>query len=734
MAAPQNEFSFDLDIMKQAAESYYKQTPQREHNLKELKEKRYTSVESRERLAKRANHLIDKVKQALPYRAEALSDQMLELVARGRIMEDEITNDLMERVIGETRDFLSIEFLERGVLANRAVGRIVTQLGGGRASYGTGFLVSPHLLVTNWHVLKSKDAAASSAVEFDYQLDLSGSPLMVQNFELDPARFFLNDKGLDFALVAVKEVSARGKRLADLGWCPLIGTQGKIILGNAVNIIQHPRGEMKQVVIRENKLVDLPESVKTVAHYEGDTEPGSSGSPVYNDQWEVVALHHSGVPKKDADGNFLDIHGNIWKNEDDPSRLAWVANEGIRVSCLVQYIASAKVQEHEKQLRDEVVRLGESIQWQPKLEVKPGGHDEDVIQSGVTHMKSSDAHSSISVQAGSVTVTIPLNITISLGSSVTSQAAVRDEAPREGELERIEPDQDYDTRPGYDPNFLGFPVPLPKLTNSIRPLAVEIPGADGPKKYELKYYHYSVIMNGKRRLAFVSAVNFDANAKFKHKRETGGDKWFIDPRIKEFQAGEQLYAGNPLDRGHLTRRADAAWGTTKGEAKLANDDTFHFSNCSPQHEIFNQPTKANKKGLLLWGNIEEHIAEQARVNKKKLCVFNGPVFRANDRKYRGIQLPKEFWKIVVFEKDDEKPSALAFLLSQASLVKDLPEEEFEVGPYEPFQVRVREIETKTKLDLDKLRTFDPLEAEENESFFEARTEAVLLKSLDDIII
>ena len=57
----------------------------------------------------------------------------------------------------------------------------------------------------------------------------------------------------------------------------------------------------------------------------------------------------------------------------------------------------------------------------------------------------------------------------------------------------------------------------------------------------------------------------------------------MDPRISnDFQAGgEEFYSSNPLDRGHLVRRADAAWGKTESEARLANDDTFHFTNCSP---------------------------------------------------------------------------------------------------------------------------------------------------------
>ena len=205
--------------------------------------------------------------------------------------------------------------------------------------------------------------------------------------------------------------------------------------------------------------------------------------------------------------------------------------------------------------------------------------------------------------------------------------------PAETELEAaIQPDPDYSDRPGFDPDFLGFAAPLPTLLPEAGDLA--LPVEDG---VELKYHHYSVIMNSERKLAFVSAVNLDAGAKFQLNRE-GKDRWFYDPRIdRDAQIGDELYGGNPLDRGHLTRRADAAWGDTEEEARLANDDTFHWTNCSPQHEVFNQSTKANERGILLWGNLENHVVEQA--DNGKLSVFNGPIFRTNDRIYRGEQDP-----------------------------------------------------------------------------------------------
>lgn len=334
------------------------------------------------------------------------------------------------------------------------------------------------------------------------------------------------------------------------------------------------------------------------------------------------------------------------------------------------------------------------------------------------------------------TFTLPLQITVSLGAPASTQAtqptvSARESTLAESFLEKIEPDTDYGDRPGYNPNFLGFPVPMPKLSADIKQLAAKVNG-DG---HELKYYHYSVIMNERRRLAFVSAGNLDAKAKFIHERE-GADKWFMDPRISEdLQAGEEIYSSNPLDRGHLVRRADAAWGKTAEEARLANDDTFHFTNCSPQHEVFNQSSKATKKKLLLWGNIENHIAKQAtHVESKKVSIFNGPVFRQNDRKHRGLPIPREYWKIVVFRNDQNKPRALAFILSQAALIKTLPTEDFMVGPYDVYQVKVRELEAKTKLDFGDLRTFDPLEESTNEAFFEAATEALVVSDLRSIVL
>lgn len=685
MAAPASEFSFDLDAARKAAHVWRDNEQSREAKQKQLDRRLFDAVEPKERLAKRANRLLAQIQDVIPGGPESLPNGLKELVQRGPIEPNEIDNVLFARIVGETRDFLSVSFLGKGTQVIRCAARIVTSLEDGRVRYGTGCLVSPRLLLTNHHVLPTAENAINTIVEFDFQVDLTGTPLKVHRFELDPGVFFFNDKDLDYALVAVAERSDTGKLLGGYGWCPLFKEEGKIVLGNSVNVVQHPRGEMKQIVIRENKLVDL---LDDVLHYEGDTEPGSSGSPVFNDQWEIVGLHHSGVAKMDRKGNLLDVDNRIWREGDDPERIQWVANEGIRASRIVTHFESAKLREHENRLRDQL--LSSSQPPQPP------------------------AAPAVAVAANFPTLP---------------------EQPPDGTLESITPDPNYDHRPGYDAGFLGFPVPMPKLASSIRGDAVKIPGAKKGEELELKYYHYSVIMNGKRRIAFVAAVNLNVAAKSHYNRE-GKDQWFFDPRIdRKYQAGDEFYTDNPLDRGHLVRRADSAWGSNAKSAKQANDDTFHFTNCSPQHEIFNQSALASHEHLLLWGNLENHIAKQGKVAADgRLSVFNGPILRPADRLHRGLRVPKEFWKIIAYKRDTGKQGAVAFLLSQSQLIKDLPEEDFDPDKYRPFQVRVHEIEAKTKLDFGDLRTFDPLKSDVHARLFEADTQAVPLESVEDIVL
>jgi endonuclease G len=78
-----------------------------------------------------------------------------------------------------------------------------------------------------------------------------------------------------------------------------------------------------------------------------------------------------------------------------------------------------------------------------------------------------------------------------------------------------------------------------------------------------------------------------------------------------------------------------------------------------------------------------------------------------------VAIPREFWKVIVFERDNGKPGAAAFILTQADQIKNLPKEEFEPGEFSVFQVSVDQLEEKTKLDFGEMRSWDTFSAEES---------------------
>jgi endonuclease G, mitochondrial len=105
----------------------------------------------------------------------------------------------------------------------------------------------------------------------------------------------------------------------------------------------------------------------------------------------------------------------------------------------------------------------------------------------------------------------------------------------------------------------------------------------------INYTHFSLVLNKERKFPFWVGWNIDGGNIKKISRN--GIPFINDPRIpSEFQAGDELYRANNLDRGHIARRADLVWGTLT-EAEKANKDSFYFTNISPQMDKFNQGNK-----------------------------------------------------------------------------------------------------------------------------------------------
>jgi len=266
-------------------------------------------------------------------------------------------------------------------------------------------------------------------------------------------------------------------------------------------------------------------------------------------------------------------------------------------------------------------------------------------------------------------------------------------------------DSDYSNRPGYDPSFLEtIDVPLPRVSKAMEQDTARVRSAQkNGDPFELAYYHYSVYMNKRRRTAWFSAANVDGD----HRPDIGkrrGDRWYTDPRIlRSEQIGQEAFEPG-IDRGHLTRRQDTAWGSDAASATRANNDTFHFTNCSLQASPFNQ-------GRDRWQGLEQFLLEQhAKKERRRLVVITGPLFATNDPIYKNdrmdysVRCPLQFWKICVLIRRDDTPSATGFVLGQED-IQSLPgfEEAFDVAA---TQIRVADLEERTGLDFGDIKKFD----------------------------
>jgi endonuclease G len=312
----------------------------------------------------------------------------------------------------------------------------------------------------------------------------------------------------------------------------------------------------------------------------------------------------------------------------------------------------------------------------------------------------------VAADTGAIRLNIPLTITIQLGGvGEAPVVAAREDFNAHIKTPEAQPVKNYSDRKGYDPDFLGSNgkrVPLPELTDEMkRDCAINRMAMKGMDEYILPYHHFSIVMNKVRKMAFYTAVNVDGT---KIDRSIGrDDNWIADPRIEaDEQTDNSLYKNNDLDRGHLVRRLDPVWGSV---AEAANTDTFHYTNCSPQHKDFNQNEAT-------WLGLENYILDNAIAEKFRVSVFTGPVFRNDDQKYLDAKLPREFWKVLVMEKKG-KLSATAYLLSQGELIRDF-EAFSDDRRVRTYQVSIQEIEELTGLSFG-LSEFDPMKSRRDES-------------------
>ena len=276
----------------------------------------------------------------------------------------------------DQNNFLSAHFLTEGAVIQKAIAMVTLKVAKGSLAsgdgWGSGFLISNSLFMTNNHVISDKAFCDDVNMQFMYQGNYNTEPAISSEFfETNEDSFFHTNAGLDYTIVRLKtkpypfKLATSAYRLREdmLGdsypakreytdteqmeelnylndfvtkkqpisgfdisrflqfWGYTPGSKyGFIPLrptvsypeGLRLNVIQHPQGRKKEVVVQQNELTDVH---TIVIHYFSDTDYGSSGSPVFNNTWDLMALHHA-------------------------RKLSESANEGIRIDKIVADLRS----------------------------------------------------------------------------------------------------------------------------------------------------------------------------------------------------------------------------------------------------------------------------------------------------------------------------------------------------------------------------------------------------------
>jgi hypothetical protein len=230
-----------------------------------------------------------------------MAEEAARAAAGGAADGDAGEDTLPERIIFRN-DMLPVGFLTRAVETSRAIGRLVVpQIEGGAPrrnpssgeplnGYATAWLVGPRHAMTNLHAVRAREQGEADPSESDLKLQAAGAGI---EFDYDAmgaappavrvAKLVYADRELDYAVLELAEPSER----------PPLTLRGEAIAlaeGQPfpVNIIQHPGALPKHIALRNNLVAAV--RGRDLAYY-ADTDGGSSGAPVCDDAWRVVALH-----------------------------------------------------------------------------------------------------------------------------------------------------------------------------------------------------------------------------------------------------------------------------------------------------------------------------------------------------------------------------------------------------------------------------------------------------------
>jgi V8-like Glu-specific endopeptidase len=214
---------------------------------------------------------------------------------------------------------------------------------------GTGFLVGPDIVITNFHVMQrvisGEWKAEQVALRLDYKVLADGAQVsagktfkLAKDWLVDYSKYSEFDlkasavgepaeDELDYVLLrldgkpGLEPLLANDPNSIERGWIdvPAEALVPDFTKQKAVYIVQHPDGKPMQIALDTDAIEGIFGN-GTRLRYKTNTAPGSSGSPCFGPQWQWIALHHSGDPK--------------YPGPDDPARY----NQGILVTAIVRLL------------------------------------------------------------------------------------------------------------------------------------------------------------------------------------------------------------------------------------------------------------------------------------------------------------------------------------------------------------------------------------------------------------
>ena len=220
----------------------------------------------------------------------------------------------LERIWRPEAPLLDVVFLEQGAKCAQAVCRVEDKDGG---AWGTGFLIGPNLVLTNYHVVREMDRFKRGCcrVRFGYRRDAAGNVSKGTVYRVTTRLASSPVRDLDYVVL---EIDGEPGLESEFGYLRLRDVS--VVKRDRVYVIQHPRGKPQKVVLQENQVTYVSPDRRRV-QYLANTLHGSSGAPVFNKNWQVVALHHRGRPVPASPGKFS-------------------GNEGILISAILPEIQS----------------------------------------------------------------------------------------------------------------------------------------------------------------------------------------------------------------------------------------------------------------------------------------------------------------------------------------------------------------------------------------------------------